>query len=121
LLKFKNDNTSQFNGSLALLTTCTRSWSSGNGCVYNETAFVYWIESNHNGGCCQMPAEWMTEPHDNGGNFVAPLPFPASEHSYGRERLRLPIHAPKCEIHQWHLRERWVREEDWWLHGKCGL
>ena len=106
---------------IALLTTCTRSWPSGKGCVYNETAFVYWVESNHNGGCCQMPAEWMTEPHDNGGNFVAPLPFPASEHSYGRERLRLPIHARKCEIHQWHLRERWVREEDWGLHGKCGL
>ena len=60
---------------------CTRSWPSGRGCNYSATSFVYWVESN--GGCCQMPAAWMTEPHDNGGNRVAPLPFPASSTSWG--------------------------------------
>ena len=63
--------------------TCTRSWPSGKGCNYSATSFVHWVVPEDYNGCCQMPAAWMTEPHDSGGNRVAPLPFPASQNSWG--------------------------------------
>lgn len=57
-------------------------WPIGAGCVTEETKFVYYIQENDD-NCCQMPAAWMTEPHDNNGVRVPPLPYPASRSSWG--------------------------------------
>ena len=57
-------------------------WPSGKGCVYAKTKFAY-APDMPGGGCCQIPAAWMTGPHDSGGTRVAPFPFPYSETSWG--------------------------------------
>ena len=65
--------------------TCTRSWPSGKNCSATGAPRTPYVYAAHmpGGGCCQMPAAWMTAPHDNDGTRVSPLPFPDSTTGWG--------------------------------------
>lgn len=57
-------------------------WPTGEGCTDDNTEYVHY-DSGDLAGCCQMPKQWMTEPHDEGGVKVPPMPFPFTTSSWG--------------------------------------
>merc|ERR1712046_520801 len=56
-------------------------WPTGEGCTDDNTEYVHWDSGF--AGCCQIPKQWMTEPHDDGGIKAPPFPYPFTTSSWG--------------------------------------
>lgn len=53
-------------------------WPTGKGCTEKKAEYVYWADDESKDYCCQMPKQWMKQPHDNDGTRVPALPYPFS-------------------------------------------